>query len=67
MQLNFSCKQQLQNPKFLVVKVDENKVKGTKGAKVKFPFQGLHMTNVIFVLVSIFIFYISYTHFNIAC
>jgi hypothetical protein len=31
--------------------MDENMVKGAKGAKVKILFQGLHMTRVIYVLV----------------
>jgi hypothetical protein len=32
MQLNFSCKQQLQNPKFLVVEGEDNGVLVTPGA-----------------------------------
>jgi hypothetical protein len=42
----------------------ENTVKGTKVAKIKFFFQGLHMTNVIFVLVYNFKICISSTVFN---
>jgi hypothetical protein len=33
----------------------ENTIKGAKGAKVKIPFQKLHITHVIFVLVYNFI------------
>jgi heme/copper-type cytochrome/quinol oxidase subunit 3 len=29
----------------------ENRIKGAKGAKVKFLLQGLHMTHVTFVLI----------------
>jgi hypothetical protein len=39
--------------------------KGTKGAKVKVFFQGLHMTHVIFVLVYNLNFFISDNPFNI--
>jgi hypothetical protein len=41
-------------------------IKGTKGAKVKILFQGLHMTHVVFVLIYKFKSYISSTPFNIA-
>jgi hypothetical protein len=42
------------------------KVKGAKGTKVKFIFQGLYMTHVIFELVYNFKLYILDTPFNIA-
>jgi hypothetical protein len=45
--------------------MDENMVKGTKGAKVKIIFQGLHMTFVI-VLIYNFKFCVLNTPFNIS-
>jgi hypothetical protein len=44
---------QNKNDQIMVEKVysGANMVKGAKGAKVKFFFQGLHMTHVIFALV----------------
>ncbi len=44
--------------------VGEITAKGAKGAKVKVLFQGLHMTNVIFVLVYKLKFCISDTPFS---
>jgi hypothetical protein len=44
----------------------ENMVKGAKGAKVKFLFQGLHMTHVFFMLVYNFKICISNIPFNTA-
>jgi hypothetical protein len=44
----------------------EHIVKGAKGVKVKIPFQGLHMTRVIFVLLYNFKFFILDISFNIA-
>jgi hypothetical protein len=48
------------------IQLGENMVKGTRGAKVKVFFQGLHMTCVILLLVYNFRFCISGTPFNIA-
>jgi hypothetical protein len=46
--------------------LDEITVKRTKGTKVIFFFQGLHMTHVISMLVYNLKFYILNTPFNIA-
>jgi hypothetical protein len=47
--------------------MDENMVKGARGAKVKVLFQGLHMTCVIkFVLIYNFKFCVLNTIFKIA-
>jgi hypothetical protein len=47
--------------------MDENMVKGVRGAKVKVLFQRLHMTRVIkFVLINNVKFCVSSTPFNIA-
>jgi hypothetical protein len=43
----------------------ENMIKGTKGVYVKVPFQGLHMTHVIYMLVYNFIFYVLGTPFYV--
>ncbi len=45
----------------------ENKIKGTRGTKVKFRFQGLHMIHVIFVLVYNIKVCILDTQFNTTC
>jgi hypothetical protein len=43
----------------------ENMIKGAKVVYVKVLFQGLHMTNVIFILVYNFIFYVLGTPFYV--
>jgi hypothetical protein len=45
----------------------ENMIKGVKGIKVNFLFQGLHMTHVVSMLVYNFKFCILGIALNIAC